>query len=1179
MAAKRTRKLLVWALCLHTGLAICQTTFQKTFGGPGNEVATSAIESNNGIVIAGHVTSVNGNQDALLIRLNASGNLVWQNRFGAGQADVFHCVTATPDGGFLATGETRSFGAGKADVFLIKVDASGSIVWSKTLGEADRDDIARSVIPVPNGGFIVSGYSSINAQNGAKSILIRLDASGNTLWSRNYATTNSNLLISSFIDGNVIYASGSVDNDGAFARFDLASGNLLSLKVYGGTGADALQSLQPTQDGQLVVADYTQSTASGTDVELWAQKINRNTGQVLWSKSFYRLYDNLRGTIEKVNDGGFLLVPSDFNHSAQADAILAKIDASGNLLWSYNYGGPTADRFLKAFQMADGGFLAVGDTKSGNGTSDVLVVKTDANGRIQGVCGKNAGVLSLNFNTNNIPVSPSESAWNQGAGQNVSALTLNLQGQLFTANTAPIIAQNIPLCQNKPFILHGVKHYAPKIVNDTIFGLYGCDTIQRYNLTMMAFNPGMHVIGLCSGETYEIDGIHYVAPATVLDTVPSLTGGCDTLCSFILKSKAQSNTAQTVFFCSGETIMIHGQLYTQPDTVHVSIPSISAGECDTLLTYYLVERPQPTVNTTISFCAGESVMIGGNTYDQSGTVNSIIPAMGNGCDTVVTYTLILKPQITRTETIGICPGASVSIGGQNYDQPGTITLNLPSSNGGCDTLVTYQLQYQAQPSKVETYSICPGSSVTIDGQSYSQAASWVANIPASNGGCDTLVTYTLEMQAPITFAQTVGICPGQSMVIAGQTYDQPGTFQINIPSNTGGCDTVATYTLELQQQIVRTEIHSFCPGESVVINGHTYTQPGAIQSNVAAANGGCDTLIMNTLQYLTPAPSNIAIQCPNDITIVANDGSRTLAANYAEPIAASDCICPGLEIIRTNGLASGSFFPVGNTQVCYTAKDNCGQEKPCCFSVNIQEEDPCDIKLSGCVKYELLSVTADDKKNHTYRIRVTNNCDNKLIYTAIQVPDGVATLAPANNSTYTSPEGRSYSVRTPNFSPMYSVRFKSTTDSISNGKSDIFEYTLPAQTEVSYIQITSRLASRSTFHEAHLNTFNCIEGITPVTKNGAGARDAEVVEVQNSLLLFPNPTSGVLNADLSDWQGQKLQLQITNTQGQVVQTLKHLATEDLLKIELNQGLISGTYFLEIAAENGSKEVMRFVVKR
>jgi hypothetical protein len=203
-----------------------------------------------------------------------------------------------------------------------------------------------------------------------------------------------------------------------------------------------------------------------------------------------------------------------------------------------------------------------------------------------------------------------------------------------------------------------------------------------------------------------------------------------------------------------------------------------------------------------------------------------------------------------------------------------------------------------------------------------------------------------------------------------------------------------------------------------------------------------------------------------------------------------------------------------------------------------------------------------------------------LIYTAIQVPDGVTAMQPLNNSTYQAPDGRSYLVRSPNYSPMYSIRFKSTTDSIANGQSDIFEYTLPAQSNnVTYINITSRLANQ-VFYEAHLNTFYCPVGTTPDNVQRASVmREEGDVEVQNSVLLFPNPTTGVLYADISDWLGQKLAIQVVNSQGQQVHTLHVTAEEEVLRVELPQGLSAGVYFFEVTNEKGQKETLRFVFQR
>jgi hypothetical protein len=1232
MAAKRTRKLLVLALCLHSSLIFSQITFQKTFGGPGQEVGTWVLEASNGYVVAGHVTNTTGNQDALLVRLDANGNAVWQKRFGAGQADAFNCVVATSDGGYMAAGETRSFGAGNSDIFLVKVDATGTVIWSRTIGDAEHNDIARSITVVPGGGFIISGHSVYANDTAPSAVFIRIDQAGNTVWSRNFTTSIGNLILSNYIDGNVIYASGGADGEGVFLRLDLPTGNILSVKSYASSDTEALYYQQPTQDGNLVIADHTRSANTGTDVEMWVQKIKPSTGQVIWSKVYYRANDNIRGRIEKVNDGGFLLVPYDNFNTAQGDALLAKIDANGNLLWSYNYGGNAADRLMKAVQTADGGFIAVGDTRSGNGNgnSDILIIKTNANGRVIGNCAPNGGIQSANFTANSQTIETNTGAWIQSNAFNLSPLPLNLTATGFNPSPSPVVGRIIPLCPNRSYAIGGVEYFAPKLVSDTVTSLTGCDTIINYNLTLTPFNTAIHVIGLCDGETYAIDGIHYTAPATILDTVPSLNGGCDTMCSFVLKVWAQPTAAQTISFCPGESVMIAGQTYSQAGTVQASIPSLSGG-CDTLVTYTLVERPQPTQTTSISFCPGESVMIGGNAYSQSGTVSLTIPSTTSGCDTIVTYNLELRPQPTRAETRSFCPGESVTIAGQTYNQPGTVINNITSTNGGCDTIVTYTLELRPQPTRAETRSFCPGESVTIAGQIYNQPGTFTANIASTNGGCDTIVTYTLEIRPQPTRVETRAFCPGETVTIAGQTYNEPGTVIANVASTNGGCDTIVTYTLELRPQATRAETRSFCPGESVVIAGQNYNQSGTVIANVASMNGGCDTIVTYTLelrpqptrtetrgfcpgetvtiagqnytqpgtvvanieaavgcdtvvtytlQHLTPAPSNVAIHCPTDITVVAAPGAGLTTINYGAPVAASDCVCPGLDLNRTNGLASGSQFPVGITQVCYTAKDNCGQEKPCCFKVDIREENACDVKENGCMKYELLSITSDPAKNYTYRIRVTNNCSNKLIYTAIQVPDGVVAMEPLNNTTYNSPiEERSYAVRSPNFSPMYSIRFKSMSDSISNGESEIFEYTLPAQANVTYINITSRLASQ-VFYEAHLNTFNCPVGNTPINQiQAAKSRDAAPVEAQNSLLLFPNPTTGVLFADLSDWQGQKLQVQVANTQGQVVHTMKLTADEDLLRVEMPKGLTAGVYFFELTTEKGEKEVLRFMLQR
>ena len=177
-------------------------------------------------------------------------------------------------------------------------------------------------------------------------------------------------------------------------------------------------------------------------------------------------------------------------------------------------------------------------------------------------------------------------------------------------------------------------------------------------------------------------------------------------------------------------------------------------------------------------------------------------------------------------------------------------------------------------------------------------------------------------------------------------------------------------------------------------------------------------------------------------------------------------------------------------------------------------------------------------------------------------------------SIFTADSGRKYDVRNPNYSPFYSIRFKSITDSIANGQSDIFEYTLPPQSAPNYIHVTTRLEPQM-FFESHLNTFYCPIGITQ-----SGNRSEEpVLTLEQQVTLFPNPNDGVLWVDLGKWTGKKVEYRIFNSQGQQMLMNSTTANDEPLRIELPIGIANGLYFFELLQENVEKETQRFVLQR
>ncbi len=327
---------------------------------------------------------------------------------------------------------------------------------------------------------------------------------------------------------------------------------------------------------------------------------------------------------------------------------------------------------------------------------------------------------------------------------------------------------------------------------------------------------------------------------------------------------------------------------------------------------------------------------------------------------------------------------------------------------------------------------------------------------------------------------------------------------------------------------------------------------------------------------LTVPNTSVSIKCIPDIDIATQPGAGPVAVQYAPPLASSDCACPGIGLALTDGLPPGSLFPVTTTKVCYEAADSCGNTASCCFNVTVREEEPCDEKVNGCVKYELLSITKGTGTDLTYEIRVTNNCAGKMIYTAIQLPNGMAAVKPLDNAVYTAPSGRIYNVRNPNYSPFYSIRFKSLTDSISGGQSDVFAYTLPGQTKPDYIHLTSRLYPQ-VFYEAYLNTFNCpVKASSGDKPEEAADRSVTEKEASRSLKIFPNPTSGALFADLSAWKGERVRIRVYNSQGQRVQETVLTASDRPQAVGLPDNLNDGLYFIEAAAPNGRESSARFI---
>jgi len=360
-----------------------QLEWENTFGGTGDYVGWSVqVADDGGYIITGYtVSSGTGGRDIYLVRADSSGNRVWSKTFGGTGEDYGRSVQGTGDGGYIITGNTYSSGAGGRDVYLVKTDSSGNRVWSKTFG-GTGEDYGRSIQVADDGGYIITGYTYSSGAGGADLYLVKTDSSGNLVWENTFGGTGDDAGRSVQVtdDGGYIItgyteSSGAGGADLYLVRTD-SSGNLVWENTFGGTDEDAGRSIQVTDDGGYIITGYTESSGAG-GADLYLVKTD-SSGNLVWTKTFGGTGTDLGWSVQVTGDGGYIITGYTMSSGAGGrDLYLVRTDSSGNLVWEETFGG-TGEDYGRSVQVADdGGYIIAGTTGSfGTGGMEIYLVKT-----------------------------------------------------------------------------------------------------------------------------------------------------------------------------------------------------------------------------------------------------------------------------------------------------------------------------------------------------------------------------------------------------------------------------------------------------------------------------------------------------------------------------------------------------------------------------------------------------------------------------------------------------------------------------------------------------------------------------------------------------------------------------------------------------------------------------------
>jgi len=357
--------------------------WEKTYGGDGNDIGFSVQEtSDGGYIIAGYTTSFGaGYYDVYLMKTDADGESLWTRTYGGSDDDKGFSVQGTADGGYIIAGVTLSFGTGNYDVYLIKTDAFGNLIWEKTYG-GENSDWGFSVQVTSDGGYIITGSTESSGAGAMDVYIVKTDANGDTLWTRTYGgiKNDSASSIQLTSDGGYIIC-GSSESFGAgkediyLLRID-SNGNALWTKTYGGTDYDYGSSVRQTLDGGYIIAGQTNSFGAG-EYDVYLIKTDAS-GKILWTKTYGDIkWDNC-SSIQETSDAGYIAVGlTDLSEDSHLhlNVYLIKTDASGNAIWQETYGGEDDAIGYSVLETSSGGYVVVGQKDGSDICEDIYLIK------------------------------------------------------------------------------------------------------------------------------------------------------------------------------------------------------------------------------------------------------------------------------------------------------------------------------------------------------------------------------------------------------------------------------------------------------------------------------------------------------------------------------------------------------------------------------------------------------------------------------------------------------------------------------------------------------------------------------------------------------------------------------------------------------------------------------------
>lgn len=360
---------------------------EQTFGKEGEESAFDFVQTNDGYLLLAGVTENENNRKFMLLKLNTSLELEWNKTIG-GYGDDYVCISGcdliqTKDGGYAIGSETieNTTGVNDINMWLIKTDSNGDVIWNQTYGDSNTQ-LGNSLIQTNDGGYILAGANKNNQTDDLDGFLVKTDSQGYQQWNKTFGGWNEEQIISIIQTSDGGYALelltcsfGSGESEFWLIKLD-SEGIVEWDQTFGTRSWEYAGSIIQTTDEGYVLVGGSYGLNKGDIVFIKTNSL----GIMEWYKTYgTETYEEVAYSVIQSSDGGYAVLGFTTRKNLYKDALILKLDTSGNQKWNKTFGGLLEDYSVEFIETKEGDFIFFGVTKSigsAIGHQDLWLVKT-----------------------------------------------------------------------------------------------------------------------------------------------------------------------------------------------------------------------------------------------------------------------------------------------------------------------------------------------------------------------------------------------------------------------------------------------------------------------------------------------------------------------------------------------------------------------------------------------------------------------------------------------------------------------------------------------------------------------------------------------------------------------------------------------------------------------------------